>query len=133
MGFQTNAKVAMWLSIVLFVATCTTSFGRRELQAAASTNHVVDPWAILRVYTPISAKVGDTITFKWQGEHSVWEIPSGICPLVYTNGVGGQIELAALADGGNYTTPALTAGTKWFVCSAPFHCVLGQLLRVDVA
>lgn len=42
-------------------------------------------------------------------------------PSTFTNGVGGQTLLAPVANGGTFTTPPLTAGTKWYACSVCFQ------------
>ena len=74
----------------------------------------------------ISANIGDTLVFRWEGFHNVYIAPSNSCD--------------SLASGSNlgasspvrYTVQAGDEGGIVFACEVPGHCQAGMLLSVDV-
>ncbi|XP_040381589.1 chemocyanin-like [Oryza brachyantha] len=65
--------------------------------------------------------VGDTITFKYEVYHNVLEVPaSDYDSCTATNPV-------SVHSGGNTTFELAAAGTRYFICSIPRHCLNGTM------
>lgn len=80
-------------------------------------------------YPHRNAVVGDSITFKLFGPHSVWIHPSGNCA-----DTTGRFEVGARgSDLTKYVFTHKDAGkTLFFTCDSGTHCEMGQSMRVTV-
>ena len=70
-----------------------------------------------------------TITFKWNGFHSVFEVPSkaAMDSCDFTDAQ----EIAPQSNGGSVTVDAPAAGeTKYYACDVGSHCLLGQRVAI---
>ena len=76
-------------------------------------------------YPPMTAVVGDTITFRWVGAHDVYIHPTGGCEQE------GRIEVG-LSSGAQYTFSEADVGDLVFVCDIGFHCEAGMQVTVTV-
>ncbi|XP_052163512.1 blue copper protein-like [Oryza glaberrima] len=76
-----------------------------------------DKWAAGKTFI-----VGDTITFKYEPYHNVVEVPAetDYDGCVSTNPV-------SVHSGGNTTFELAAAGTRYFICSIPRHCLNGTM------
>uniref|UniRef100_A0A0E0LLU0 Phytocyanin domain-containing protein n=1 Tax=Oryza punctata TaxID=4537 RepID=A0A0E0LLU0_ORYPU len=75
-----------------------------------------DKWASGKTFI-----VGDTITFKYEPYHNVLEVPeTDYDGCVSTNPV-------SVHSGGNTTFELTAAGTRYFICSIPRHCLNGTM------
>ena len=76
-----------------------------------------------------TAVVGDSITFKLFGPHSVWIHPSGNCA-----DTADRFQVGSPGDDlAKYTFTEEDAGkTIFFTCDSGSHCEMGQNMRVTV-
>ena len=74
----------------------------------------------------ISANIGDTLVFRWEGFHNVYIAPSNSC-----DSLASGINLGASSPV-RYTVQAGDEGGIVFACEVPGHCQAGMLLPVDV-
>lgn len=97
-----------------------------------AVNHVVNLWSVNLDHKPFSHKtavVGDTITFKLLGPHTVWIHPSGNCA-----DVKDRVEVGVRGSGtATYEFTDEDAGKSvFFTCDSGTHCSMGQNMIVKV-
>ncbi|KAL5198931.1 hypothetical protein ABZP36_002443 [Zizania latifolia] len=65
--------------------------------------------------------VGDSITFKYEPYHNVLEVPEADYDSCTANNA------VSVRSGGNTTFELAAAGTRYFICSIPRHCLNGTM------
>ncbi|PRW57933.1 uclacyanin 3 [Chlorella sorokiniana] len=87
----------------------------------------------LTAYPTITLKVGDAVTFTWNGMHDVWRVPEAACPSAFDAGAGSE-EIAPPSSGGTTTVLFDTPGAYHFACSIGNggHCSNGMLVSFEV-
>uniref|UniRef100_A0A0D9WZY7 Phytocyanin domain-containing protein n=1 Tax=Leersia perrieri TaxID=77586 RepID=A0A0D9WZY7_9ORYZ len=65
--------------------------------------------------------VGDTITFTYEPYHNVLEVPETDYDSCTANNA------VSVHSGGNTTFELTAAGTRYFICSIPRHCLNGTM------
>merc|ERR1719420_1006354 len=71
----------------------------------------------------------ETITFKWNGFHNVYEMPSEAA--MNACDFSGAQELSPSSSGGSVTVDAPAAGeTKYYACEVGSHCNAGQRVAI---
>jgi uncharacterized protein (DUF305 family) len=80
---------------------------------------------IIKNYMPMTAAVGDTVSFKWGGNHNVFLHPSGTCTQGGSKLVGSR---SARTGSFKFTKP----GKYTFACQVGSHCAQGQIVTFTV-
>jgi len=99
---------------------------------STATDLMVNMWSVNLDHSPFphkNAVVGDSITFKLFGPHSVWIHPSGNCA-----DTAARYEVGARGSGlTKYVfTPEDAGKTLFFTCDSGTHCEMGQSMQVTV-
>ena len=81
-------------------------------------------WSI-KSYAPMTANVGDTVSFTWGGTHDVHLHPSGTC-----SQAGATLVASSSQQSGKYTFTK--PGKYTFACQVGRHCNMGQIVTFTV-
>ena len=72
----------------------------------------------------MTASVGDTVIFQWNGNHNVYLHPTGTCNTVNSMLIGNN-------SGASFTFE--NSGSYVFACQIPQHCDLGMIMTITVS
>ena len=76
-------------------------------------------------YTPMTANVGDSVSFTWGSGHDVHIHPSGTCDEA-------GAKLVSDTPGATYTFKEADVGKVVFACDVKDHCAEGQIITFTV-
>lgn len=80
---------------------------------------------IIKTYKPMTASVGDTVSFAWSGWHNVYLHPSQSCSTRGATLVGSE---STRKGSFKFTKP----GKYTFACQVGSHCSMGQIVTFTV-
>lgn len=111
----------MSIKVVAAIALCLLA----TLGVVTAETKTID-WRI-QDYSPLEAKVGDTLLFNWSNDvHDVVEVATADC-------MGEQVKRwSDLMMDGPVSVPLTKAGTFTYICTAYGHCSFGMLITVTV-
>jgi plastocyanin len=100
------------------------TFGKKGCTKPSTGKTMNVNW-VIRAYGPMTAGVGDTVSFAWGGNHNVFLHPSGTCNQRGSTLVGSQ---SARKGSFTFTKP----GKYTFACQVGSHCNQGQIVTFTV-
>jgi len=102
------------------------------LLAAISYAQTEIAWTIPVADQTITASVGDTLTFKWNGGHNVFRVPDADAYAACDFSSATEVCATSNGDGGGCTA-TLDTLPAYFACEVTGHCGGGQKLTVNAA